>query len=101
LNLGSWNRGSWIIRPTIIIFTYVKRQLQTLTARGETTNDLILFLFRGYLMVKCTPFVDFITRKEEGYTADGVAYTPESLMSMAEKYYEILKIKGLDDHHPT
>jgi hypothetical protein len=73
---------------------YVKCQLQTLTARGETTNNLILFLFRGYMMAKCPTFIDFITRKEEGYTADGVAYTPESLMSMAEKYYEILKLKG-------
>jgi hypothetical protein len=73
---------------------YVKRQLQTLTALGETSNDLILFLFRGYMMVKCPAFIDFITRKEEGYTADGVVYTPESLMSMTEKYYEILKLKG-------
>jgi hypothetical protein len=67
---------------------------QVLTARGETTHDLVLHLFRGYMMVKCPPFVDFITRKEEGYTADGVDYTPESLMSMVEKYYQILKIKG-------
>jgi hypothetical protein len=32
---------------------YVWRQLQTLTARGETTQDLVLHLFRGYMMVRC------------------------------------------------
>jgi hypothetical protein len=65
---------------------YVRRQLQTLTARGETTQDLVLHLFRGYMMVRCPTFINYITRKEEGYTADGVEYTPESLMLMVENY---------------
>jgi hypothetical protein len=51
------------------------------------------------MMVKCTPFIDFITRKEEGYTADSVVYTPESLMSMAEKLRDPQAQGDLDDHH--
>jgi hypothetical protein len=69
--------------------------LQTLTARGETTQDLVLHLFRAYMIVTCPVFATYITRKEEEHTADGVEYTPESLMAMVEKYYETLMIRKM------
>jgi hypothetical protein len=61
----------------------VRRQLQTLTARDETMNDLILHLFQGYMMVQCSPFIDYIMQKEEGYMADGVDFVVFNFIFMS------------------
>jgi hypothetical protein len=47
------------------------------------------------MVVTCPVFATYITRKEEEHTADGVEYTPESLMAMVEKYYETLMIRKM------
>jgi hypothetical protein len=76
---------------------YVRRQLQTLTARGETTQDLVNNLFKGYLCVKSKDFNEFIKRKRNSYREGEVDYTPESLMVAAANQYSTLQLEGVWD----
>jgi hypothetical protein len=73
---------------------YVKQQLQTLTARGETIHDLVTNLFKGYLSVKCEKFVSFIERKKDSFNANDIDFTHETLMAVAEKHYDFMKLEG-------
>jgi hypothetical protein len=73
---------------------YVKQQLQTLTARGETTHDLVTNLFKGCLSVKCEKFVLFIERKKDSYNANDIDFTHETLMAVVEKHYDSMKLEG-------
>ena len=43
---------------------YVKTQLQNLLARGETSNNDLINLFKGYKAANNVEFADFIRRKE-------------------------------------
>jgi hypothetical protein len=78
---------------------YVKQQLQTLTAHGETTHDLVTNLFKSYLSVKCEKFVLFIERKKDSYNANYIDFRHEKLMVVAEKYYDLLKLAGAWSPH--
>ena len=72
---------------------YVRGQVEALTARGETSTDLLSHLFRGYLAAKDHKFVKYIEEKQSRYD-DGQAFTPEELMDLAEARYAILVDKG-------
>jgi hypothetical protein len=72
---------------------YVRRQLQTLTACGETRQDLVNNLFKGYLKTKSAKFHGFIERKKESYQEGAIDYTPESLMLAAENHFNALKLE--------
>jgi hypothetical protein len=74
---------------------YVRRQLQTLTARGETTQDLVNNLFKGYLKTKSSKFHGFIERKKEMFQEGAVDYTPDSLMLAAENHFNALKLERM------
>ena len=43
---------------------HVKAQIQSLATRGETSNDLLVNLFKGYKAANDVKFADFICRKE-------------------------------------
>lgn len=68
--------------------------LDQLTARGETTNDLLANLFKGYLSAEDETFVKYITRKQEEYD-EGTNYTHTQLMTLAADKYKTLVEKGL------
>jgi hypothetical protein len=72
--------------------TYVRRQYQTLTARGETTNDLVHHLFKGYESTKCDEFVQFMQRKKDDFRDGTLDFTPESLMLVAENKFADLSV---------
>jgi len=46
---------------------YVKKQMETLAAGGETTNDLITNLFKGYSHAKDKDFCEWIKAKKRAY----------------------------------
>jgi hypothetical protein len=73
---------------------YVKKQMQTLSTRGETTHDLVIHLFKGYMASTSTDFKDFIKRKKESHRENAIDYTPESLMLAAENHYNAMKLDG-------
>ena len=73
---------------------YVKRQMQTLSTRGETTQDLVIHLFKGYMACTSADFKDFIKCKKESHRENAIDYTPESLMLAAENHYNAMKLDG-------
>ena len=68
---------------------YVKTQRASLEARGETTHDLLVNLFKGYKAAADTRFVSYIETKEDDYN-EGQDITAESLMELAESKYRTL-----------
>ena len=72
---------------------HVQKLLEGLSARGETTHDLLTNLFKGYQAASDSTFVKYIERKQEEYE-DGSNITSTSLMDLADKKYKTLKITG-------
>ena len=64
-----------------------------MASRGETTHDLLSNLFKGYAVASDNTFTKYIERKQEEYE-DGADLQPISLMSLADKKYKTLKVKG-------
>lgn len=69
---------------------YVKNQLETLAAGGETTSDLITNLFKGYFHAKDKDFCIWICSKKQAYFdkmfithADGLDF-----MELVKNYYK-------------
>jgi hypothetical protein len=58
---------------------YVQTQVKNLSARGETSNDLLVNLFKGYKAANDTEFYDLIKHKhndyEEGMDVDALNLT--------------------------
>jgi hypothetical protein len=46
-----------------------------LTARGETTHDLVHHLFKGYDNAKCDEFVKFMKRKKDNFRDGTLDFT--------------------------
>ena len=67
--------------------------LTGLSTRGETSNDMLTKLFKGYKAASYSVFVKYIERKKETYE-DGQDLTPTDLMVLAEKKFKILKLSG-------
>ena len=73
---------------------YVKHQLQALSARGATTDDLLSNLFKGYLACTDRIFRRYIEKKQELYE-EGTHITVNELMLWAKNKYDIIKEKNL------
>jgi hypothetical protein len=69
---------------------YVKVQLETLAAGGETTNDLLTNLFKGYAKVKDKTFRDWIRQKKLAYKDGTFRIHPnaQDFMTLAKKHYQ-------------
>ena len=74
---------------------FVKSQVSELTARGETTDDLMSSLFDAYRTADDDDFVNYMQMKENDYEDDGAAAvtTPEEIMNVAEAKYKIMIVK--------
>ena len=68
---------------------YVKNLLDSLAARGATTQDLLANLFKGYAAASDNGFRKYIKKKEEEYD-DGNDITAEELMVLAENKYKAM-----------
>jgi hypothetical protein len=73
--------------------TYVKELIDQLTARGETTTDLLINLFKGYLAVEDKSFNTYILKKKEAYE-EGGAQDEDSLMLLAKNKFTLLSDAG-------
>ena len=74
--------------------SYVKQQLATLAARGETTQDLLTNLFKEYLACADPIFCRYMEKKQEAHD-EGTTIDPNHLMKWAKIKYGIIKEKGL------
>jgi hypothetical protein len=72
---------------------YVKNQMGSLEARGETTMDLLANLFKAYANASDREFKQYIKKKEEEYD-DGDDIPPTVLMQKALTKYKTLVEKG-------
>jgi hypothetical protein len=69
---------------------YVRFLIDSLAARGETSNDLLTNLFKGYGAATDKVFVDYIGRKLEKYE-EGENTTADTLMEQANSKYKLMK----------
>lgn len=70
---------------------HVRELVQDLAAGGETSNDLIVYVFDAYLKVKDNSFMRYIERKKEAYDDGSENVTVEVLMDLALVKYNQLK----------
>jgi hypothetical protein len=72
---------------------YVRYLIDSLAARGETSNDLLTNLFKGYGAATDKVFVEYISRKLEKYE-EGIDTTADALMEQANSKYKLMKEQG-------
>jgi hypothetical protein len=72
---------------------YVKAQVKSLSARGETSSDLLINLFKGYKAANDVEFLDFVRRKENAYE-EGEDVNTNNLMADALVKYKARKLVG-------
>jgi hypothetical protein len=66
---------------------YVSRLDQSLAARNETSQDLLVNVFKAYKAVRDQEFVKYIEQKESNYE-DGNNLNHKSLMTMADNKFK-------------
>ena len=71
---------------------YVKNLIEALAARGETSNDVMINLFKGYKQASDKAFVDYMGRKQERYD-EGEELTVDSLMDFANNKFKNMSIQ--------
>jgi hypothetical protein len=72
---------------------YVKLLIQSVSARNQTTSDLLINLFRGYGAVSNETFRAWLTRKQDDHE-EGNETTPDDLMISAKNKYDAMVEKG-------
>jgi hypothetical protein len=72
---------------------YVKAQIKGLSARGETSSDPLINLFKGCRLANDVEFLDFIRRKENAYE-EGEDTNPNNLMADALVKFKARKLVG-------
>jgi hypothetical protein len=73
--------------------TCVKGLVEALNTRGETTTDLLIYLFKGCLVVDDKSFNLCVLRKQEEHD-EGGTQTEDSLMNLAKNKFTLLKDAG-------
>lgn len=83
------------IKSDVELFNnHVKTLVSGLNARGEQTLDLLANLFKGYMAVSDTAFIEFIKRKKDAYEEGDIDLTPNELMQATDNKYNGLKQQG-------
>lgn len=73
---------------------HVKNLVAELNSRGETTQDLLVNLFKGYAVASDKTFRGYIQTKEDTYDEKGDV-NPNELMQLASNKFKVLVDKGL------
>ena len=63
--------------------------MDTLTARGESSSDVMVNLLKGYLTATDKKFITYIKQKKHNYE-EGQDLQKDDLMTMAENKYKSL-----------
>ena len=70
---------------------YVNEITNNLTAGGESSSDMLVYLFKAYKEVKDTNFLTYMAHKKEAYEDGTLPLTPLTVMSLALTKYNLLK----------
>ena len=73
---------------------HVKLLVQALTARNQSTSDLLINLFKGYSAVSDEAFRGWLNRKQEAHEEGREEITPDQLMKSAKNKFDTLKENG-------
>lgn len=73
--------------------THVKLLIQALTARNQTTSDLLINLFKGYRAVSDEKFRSWLQRKQD-HQEEGNDLEPDDLMQAAKNKYDTMVEAG-------
>ena len=73
---------------------YVKLLVQSLTARNQSSSDLLINLFKGYGAVSDEVFRAWLLRKQDDHE-EGETITPDELMLAAKNKYDTMVEKGI------
>jgi hypothetical protein len=91
INLDSYMN---VVDSNIRLFNqYVKINSEGLKARGESNDDLMVNLFRGYMQAMDQEFVKYIKDKKNSYD-EGADIDADRLMELALNKYENLVTEG-------
>ena len=83
------------VNSNVALFNqHVKITVEGLTARGHTTDDIMIGLFKGYMAASDREFVRYIKDYKNKYD-DDEDITWEQLMTKALNKYTVLKQEGL------
>ena len=74
---------------------YVNKQVYLLRARGEHTSDLLMNLFKAYLISSDKAFVRYIEKKLEAWEDGMLVFSPDQLMLWERQTSDLLKEKGV------
>ena len=74
---------------------YVKKQVYLIRAGGEHTSDLLMNLFKAYVISSDRAFVRYIENKLEAWEDGMLVVTPDQLMLWAIQKFDLLKEKGV------
>jgi hypothetical protein len=73
---------------------HVQELIRDLASGGETSTDLLVYLFEAYLKVKDKSFLRFIEHKKEDYDDGSKEITVDALLDLALVKYNQLKQSG-------
>jgi len=92
-NMSNLDSYMSTVKGDIIKFNqYVRKLRNDLSARGETSNDLLINLFKGYLACTDRQFILYIRQKKDIYD-EGGAVTIDTLMNDAQNKYKNLVLE--------
>ncbi len=78
---------------------YVTSLRDALMARGETSNDLFVNLFKGCKAASDCCFIAYMEKKKEDYKDGSLSITPQQLMTLVKNRHEVLVKKASGPHH--
>jgi hypothetical protein len=86
INLHEWiqENGTDIVE----LNAHVLSCMDGLRARGETTHDLLVCLFKAYRACKDTRFLAYVEKLETAHDDDTAPQTASKLMNMTSNYYK-------------
>eukprot|EP00978_Attheya_sp_CCMP212_P033086 scaffold131938_cov70-Attheya_sp.AAC.2 len=84
-----------------LLHLYVKGLKRDLTARGETSSDILFNLFKGYAAVKDLDFKEYIKAKKSAYEDGTLDLEEETLMDIAQNKFDALVQDGTCWNRPT
>ena len=94
MQLSSLDKYMMTIGSNIGKFNFhVQTLMGLLTARSETSTDLLTNLFKGYAECSDKTFVAYMTCKKEDYE-DGKDTTPEQTMQTSDNRFKNQKLKN-------
>ena len=73
---------------------YVQILVASLQSRGESSNDLLVNLFKGYEAASDKDFRTYVSNVQDDYDDGRLELTPDSLMVQMDTKFKALQVKG-------